>query len=74
VQQMMENLSVAEDFALTTVAGQKIEYRVSVYGGIDRLNKALELSGVLHPVMDIDDEFRERPVTDPGHLEFVYLP
>ena len=74
VQQMMENLSVAEDFALTTVAGQKVEYRVSVYGGIDRLNKALELSGVLHPVMDIDDEFRERPVTDPGHLEFVYLP
>ena len=74
VQQMMENLSVAEDFALTIVAGGKIEYQVSVYGGIDRLNKALELSGVLRPAMDIDDEFRERPVTDPGHLEFVYLP
>jgi uncharacterized protein len=74
VQQMMDNLSVAEDFALTTVAGQKVEYRVSVYGGIDRLNKALELSGVLYPALNIDDDFRERPIADPDHLDFVYLP
>jgi uncharacterized protein len=74
VQQMMDNLSVAEDFALTTVAGQKVEYRVSVYGGIDRLNKALELSGVLYPALNVDDDFRERPVADPDHLEFVYIP
>lgn len=74
VQHMMENLGVAEDFTLTTVAGQRLEYRVSIYGGIDRLNKALELSGVLHPAEGINDEFNERPTTDPSHLAFVYLP
>jgi hypothetical protein len=70
----MENLGVAEAYSVTIVAGQKVEYKVSIYGGIDRLNKALELSGILHPSLDLDDDFREIPVTDPGHLEFVYLP
>jgi len=74
VQQLMDNLSVAEAYAVTFVANQRVEYRVAIYGGIDRLNKALELSGILHPALDLDDEFRELPNTDPGRLEFVYLP
>ena len=74
VQQLMDNLSVAEAYAVTFVAGQRVEYQVSIYGGIDRLNKALELSGILHPALHLDDAFRELPNTDPGRLEFVYLP
>jgi hypothetical protein len=74
VQQLMDNLGVAESYSLTLVAGQKAEYQVNIYGGIDRLNKALELSGILHPALDLDEEFRERPNMDPEHLQFVYLP
>lgn len=74
VQQLMENLAVAEAYTITIVAGQKVEYQVSLYGGIDRLNKALELSGVLQPALDLDDDFREIPDTAPDHLQFVYLP
>jgi hypothetical protein len=74
VQQIMDNLSVAEDYTITKVAGHKVEYRVSVYGDIERLNKALELSGLLHPELGIDDEVRERPLADPNHLDFVFLP
>jgi hypothetical protein len=74
VQQLMDNLTVAETYALTIVTGQKVEYQVNIYGGIDRLNKALELSGILHRALDLDDDFRELPITDPGHLAFVYLP
>jgi hypothetical protein len=74
VQQLMDNLTVVETYALTIVAGQKVEYQVSIYGDVERLNKALELSGILHRALDLDDDFRELPITDPGHLEFVYLP
>lgn len=74
VQQLMENLSVAENFSVTLVAGHRIEYRVRVYGEIDRLNKALELSGVLRPAIAIDDEFGRVSAADPNHLVFVYLP
>jgi len=74
VQQLMDNLGVAEAYSVTIVTGQKMEYQVSIYGGIDRLNKALELSGILHPSLELDDDFRELTVTDPGHLNFVYLP
>ena len=74
VQQLMDNLGVAEAYSLTIVAGQKVEYQVRIYGGIDRLNKALELSGILHPSLDLDDDFRELTDTDPDYLEFVYLP
>ena len=74
VQQLMENLGVAEEYSLVFVAGNKIKYRVRVYGDIDRLNKALELSGALYPAINVDDEFQEVPVADPNHLAFVYLP
>ena len=74
VQQLMDNLGVAEAYSVTFVAGQKVDYQVSIYGGIDRLNKALELSGILHPSLDLDDDFRELTVMDPDHLDFVYLP
>ena len=75
VQQMMDNLNVAEDYSLRKVAGQRMDFDVRVYGGIDRLSKALELSGILQPVFMTDDGNDGRPaVPNPDLLSFEYLP
>ena len=73
VQQLIGNLAVVENFVLRSVSGQKVEFSVSIYGGIERLNKALELSGMLYPAAD-PDNFDEAPIMDADRLEFVYLP
>lgn len=81
VQQLMENLSIIENFALKTVSGQKVEYTVSVYGGIERLNKALMSSGMLQAVVMFDaGKFAVAGdnggllFADPTRLEFDYQP
>ena len=75
VQQMMDNLNVVEAYSLRKVSGKRMEFDVRVYGGIDRLSKALELSGILQPVFMIDDSIDGRPaVPNPNLLAFEYLP
>ena len=72
---MMDNLNVIEDFALRTVAGKRMEFDVRVYGGIDRLSKALELSGILEPVFILDVAPEGVPVLpNPNLLAFEYRP
>jgi len=73
VQQLIGDLAVVENFVLRSVSGHKVEFSVGVYGGIERLNKALELSGMLYPATKPDD-FGDAPVTDSARLDFVYLP
>lgn len=73
VQQLIGNLAVVENFLLRSVSGHKVEFSVSIYGGIERLNKALELSGLLYPAAEPDD-FDAVPIMDSARLNFVYLP
>lgn len=75
VQRLMDGLGVVEDFRLRGAAGRKLEYRVRVYGGIERLRKALELSGFLQPsdIVETDDTGRI-VLPDPNTLLFEYRP
>jgi len=73
VQQLIGDLAVVENFVLRSVSGHKVEFSVGIYGGIDRLNKALELSGLLYPAAE-PDNFDEAPVAESSRLHFVYLP
>ena len=74
IQRMMDTLGVVEQFAVQSVDGQTIQYRVSVYGGIDRLSKALELSGMLEPDVMVDNDTGQGPLSDPRLLSFHYRP
>lgn len=81
VQQLMASLGIVESFALRSVSGQKITYRVSVYGNIERLNKALMASGMLQavtvfdaPGFGVEGDNGAVLFRDPVRLEFNYLP
>lgn len=81
VQQLMASLSIVESFVLKKVSGQKVEYTVSVYGGIDRLNSALMASAVLQAVIVSDvgsfayaGDNGGVMFTDSTRLDFNYLP
>jgi len=75
ITQLMENLGAVEAFALKTVMGKKVEYRVQIYGDIDRLNNALQRSRELQPTRMIDTgDSRDGPMTDPNRLYFRLLP
>ena len=75
ITQLMENLGAVEAFALKTVMGEKVEYRVQVYGDIDRLSNALQRSRELQPTRMIDTgDSRDGPMTDPNRLYFRLLP
>ena len=71
VEQMLAGLGVLENFALNRATGPVLEYRVSVYGGIDRLSKALELSGVIEPQYVVPGDAMSR-VPDANMLTFQY--
>jgi hypothetical protein len=75
VQRAIADLGVIDSFQLRSVKDKTVEYRVSIYGGIDRLNKALELSGILSPSEFISaNEFGSFPMSDPNKLSFSYVP
>ena len=77
VQQLMDGIGVIEEFSLRSVSGSKVKYSVSVYGGIERLSKALELSGVLQMsvmVSNDDGGAGRGPLSDPNELTFDYRP
>lgn len=50
VQRYMENLRGVEDIMIDTVAGDRIVYNVRIQGGIERLQRALEMNVMLEPV------------------------
>ena len=72
VQRTLSDLSVVESFAITSVEGDRILYRVQAHGGAERLARALRLSGLVE-----QDRFTSMPVpgdTPAATLEFFYSP
>jgi hypothetical protein len=72
VQRMLSNLNVVESFAITSVEGDRILYKVEAHGGAERLARALRLSGLI-------EQDRYDTVLIPGDvpaaaLEFFYNP
>lgn len=74
VQRALDELNLVEEFVVHSVAGTAVDYRVKAYGGVERLGKALELTGVLErDRMAIDPLQRMLPLAE-SDLEFVYRP
>jgi hypothetical protein len=72
VQRILSGLNVVESFAITSVDGDRIQYRVEAHGGAQRLARALRLSGLVE-----QDRFASAPlsVDSPvASLEFFYSP
>ena len=72
VQRMLSGLNVVDNFAIASVDGDRILYRVDAHGGAERLARALRLSGLIE-----QDRFGDAPI--PGDLpaatlEFFYSP
>jgi len=72
VQRILSGLNVVESFAIRSVEGDRILYRIDAHGGAERLARALRLSGLTEQIG------RDRTPT-PGDmpaatLEFFYSP
>ena len=72
VQRILSDMNVVESFAIVSVDGDRILYRVNAHGGAERLARALRLGGLIE-----QDRFEETPL--PGDfpaatLEFFYSP
>ena len=67
VQQILKDVAMIEEFALTEVAGDRASYRVEIRGGADRLSRALRFNGL------IEQESLD-PMQDVDTLEFYYSP
>jgi hypothetical protein len=74
VHRYLSELNLIEDFSVHSVAGSDVNFDVKVYGGQDRLSKALELSRVLERANAGIDPFDMPPTTNSLALEFVYRP
>lgn len=73
VQKMLAQVNVIDSFALTEVAGDRVQYRVSAHGGAARLARALRFEGLIEQEridmsdFNVDDD-------DVDSLEFFYNP
>ena len=72
VQRMLSGLNVVESFAITSVAGDRILYRVEAHGGAERLARALRLGGLIEQDRFDSAPFPEAPPV--ATLEFFYSP
>lgn len=65
VQNILKDVTLIENFAVTAVSGDTVTYRVDVRGGADRLSRALRFNGLV-----------EQEVADPlqESLEFYFSP
>ena len=72
VQRMLSDANVVESFAIISVDGDRILYRVEAHGGAERLARALRLAGLLEQNRI---ESSSIPGEFPGSaLEFFYSP
>jgi hypothetical protein len=72
VQRMLSGLNVVESFAIRSVEGDRILYRVDAHGGAERLARALRLSGLIEQSRYDSTSI---PVDAPAAtLEFFYSP
>ena len=70
LQSLLADVSLIESFVITTVAGDRVEYRVDVRGGADRLSRALRFSGLIE-----QDSLSGIGTSQPEQsLEFFYSP
>ena len=70
VQRILSGLNVVDSFAIMSVGGDRILYRVQAHGGAERLARALRLSGLVE-----QDRFNGTPVPEAAPaatLEFFY--
>ena len=76
VQRFMENLRGVDEIMIDTVVGDRIVYAVRIQGGLDRLQRALELSNLLELVDPTDEGLDavsyDSAVRQRNMLEFLY--
>ena len=72
IQRYLENLSLIEDFEVHTVSGDEIRYEVRLRGSSTRLRRALEISDILMPVENFDEQLRLEPFPALDALDFMY--
>ncbi len=76
VQRFMENLRGVDEIMIDTVVGDRIVYAVRIQGGLDRLQRALELSNLLELVDPMDEGLDavsyDNAVRQRNMLEFLY--
>ena len=64
MQQFVENLRDIDEIMIDTVAGDRIIYNVRIQGGMERLQRALELSNNLELVDPFSDGIEMVPFDD----------
>ncbi|MDX1404399.1 MAG: DUF2066 domain-containing protein [Woeseiaceae bacterium] len=64
VQRYMENLRGVDQVAIESVAGDRIVYVVSVRGGLERLQRTLEVTSILEPVDPFNQDVEIVPIPD----------
>ncbi len=64
VQRYMENLRGIDGVMIESVAGDRIIYKVRVQGGMERLQRALDLSPMLEPVDPLNQDIEVVPFDD----------
>lgn len=74
VQRIMEELNPVESFAIDSVTGNRIRYTVQVYGGADRLRRALLLSGKLEPGSEFGRAIDATRLPQFDSLDFSFRP
>ena len=86
VQRYMENLRGIDEIKIDTVAGDRIIYEIKIQGGMERLQRALELSTMLEQIERFDEDVEIVPLDDernpfdtnnnrgwrPTTIEFLY--
>jgi hypothetical protein len=70
LQETLSEVSLIESFRISGVAGDVVSYEVEVRGGVERLRRALRVTGLLEQE-DPDDFSGLEPITT---LEFFYSP
>jgi hypothetical protein len=68
LSQILDNVSIIEEYRITEVSGDRVTVLVDVRGGAERLRRALQFSGLVEqdPAQPLDDMADERS------LEFYY--
>jgi hypothetical protein len=72
VQSILANINVVEDFAITTVVGDRISFDVDAHGGGERLARSLRFAGLLEEERIDMEEFGIE--ASAAELEFFYSP
>ncbi len=72
MQNMLARTHVIESFLISEVAGDRVQYRVEVHGGVKRLRRALRFNGLIEQNGFDGDRFSME--TFESSLDFFYSP